>query len=432
MKIHFLGIGGSGISAAAALAKAKGFEVSGCDSNPFTEFTENFDRATLYTGHLGLHLGGVNLDLLIITPAILSLDPENEELIEAKKLSIPILTWHEFLAKYLMKDKFIIAVCGTHGKSTTTGMIAEILEDSGLDPSVVLGAIVPRWNANFRVGESKYFIIEADEFNDNFLNFHPEISIITSIEFDHPEYFKNFEDYKHSFRKFLSQTSQTIFANLSDAGVRETLVSDKASKDFHFPEIIDYSKSLEIDLPLKLVGNHNFQNALAAFQVGLAIGLDASAIKTSLMNFVGIGRRFEYLGDYKKAHIYSDFGHHPTEIKVTLKAAREKFPKNKIYVVFQPHMFSRTKVLFNDFVSVLKQALVDKIFILDIYPSREIDNGLVSAKDLVKAIDKPNIIYSSSASNLLSEIKSNLQKDDIIFFLGAGDTHNLAKQFLND
>lgn len=431
-KIHFLGIGGSGISAVAALAKAKGFKISGCDKNPFNEFTENFDQTSLFTSHSGIHPKGGKIDLLVITPAILSLDPENEELVEARKLNIPILTWHEFLAKYLMKDKFVIAVCGTHGKSTTTAMIAEILEDSGFNPSVVLGAMVKRWNANFRVGESKYFIIEADEFNDNYLNFHPDISVVTSVEFDHPEYFKDFESYKNSFRKFLSQTSQTIFANLEDSGVKETLVSDKASKDFNFPKIIDYSKSLKIDLPLKLVGNHNFQNALAAFQVGLAVGIDSVAIKQSLMNFTGVGRRFEYLGDLHGAHIYSDFGHHPTEIKVTLNASRVKFPNNKIYVVFQPHMFSRTKALFSDFAEVLKQAPVDKIFIIDIYPSREVDTKIVTSKQLVDKINKASIRYFASSENLLKEIKSTIQKDDIIFFLGAGDTHNLAKQFLND
>src|SRR3989344_7243068 len=201
-KVHFLGIAGSGASAAAKIAEAQGFQVSGCDKN--------------IAGHSPKHLK--NIDLLAVTPAIFSLDPKNPELLEAKKLGIFIITWQEFMGRFLQKDKFVIAVAGTHGKSTTTAMIGSLLEDAGLDPTVELGAEVPVWKANFKIGESKpvlsgvegFFVCEADEYNDNFLNYKPNIAVVTNIEMDHPEYFKDFQAVKKSFDKFKSQSKKVI------------------------------------------------------------------------------------------------------------------------------------------------------------------------------------------------------------------------------
>ncbi len=270
-KVHFLGIGGSGASAAAAIAEAQGFEVTGCDLEPNNEFTTKFQDSQLFKGHNPEHLychpehirfaqcrlregslarlaeskranasqnksGDSSLitqndklvDILAVTPAIYSLDPNNPELIEAKKKGIEVLTWQEFMGKYLMKGKFVIAVSGTHGKTTTTAMIAKMLEDAGLDPTVELGAIVPRWGTNFRIpsrhsglvsesqtkilklvqddDKKEYFLVEADEYNDNFFSIRPNISVVTNIDMDHPEYFKDFDAYKESFKKFLLQT----------------------------------------------------------------------------------------------------------------------------------------------------------------------------------------------------------------------------------
>ena len=204
MKVHFLGIGGSGASAAAAIAQAQGFEITGCDLEPKNEFTTQFKPSQLLKGHDPKHLAGV--DILAITPAITSLDPNNPELVEAKRKRIPVMTWQQFVGEYLTKSKFVIAICGTHGKTTTTAMIAQMLEDADLNPTVLLGAIHPKWQANYRIGEGQYFVIEADEFNDNFLHFKPDITVVTNIEMDHPEYFKDFEAVKKSFKKFLSQT----------------------------------------------------------------------------------------------------------------------------------------------------------------------------------------------------------------------------------
>lgn len=421
-KVHFLGIGGSGASAAASIAQAQGFEVTGCDLNPHNEFTTSFKSSQLFTNHNPEHLHSI--DILAVTPAIYSLNPDNPELLEAKRNDIPILTWQQFLGEYLTSDKFVIAICGTHGKSTTTAMVAKVLEDANLDPTVELGAIVPSWKTNYRVGKGGYFIVEADEFNDNFLHFKPDITIVTNIEMDHPEYFKDFEAVKESFEKFLLQTKGTIIANLSNSGVAEVLkVVMKESR----VTCIDYSKN-QMDLDLQIPGEFNVLNASAAFLVGLTLGIGPKIIKKSLNSYTGIGRRFEYIGDYMGASVYSDFGHHPTEIEVTMKAAREKFPDNKILLVYQPHMFSRTKTLFDDFVNVFKEIPIDKIFIMDIYPSREVDSGLVSSKELVDSINKKSVTYIGKVNQTLEKLKPEIQKGDIIFFMGAGDTDKLAKQ----
>lgn len=448
MRVHFLGIGGSGASAAAAIAQAQGFEVTGCDLEPFNEFTRVFKEDQLFTDHSPTHLGfhpkgagsnidpdSIGVDILAVTPAIFSLDPQNPELVAAKEKGIPILTWQQFLGEYLAKDKFVIAVCGTHGKTTTTAMIAQMLEDANFDPTVELGAVNPRWGKNFRIGKGKlvpsedegYFVVEADEFNDNFLHLKPDITVVTNIEMDHPEYFKDFADVKESFRKFLLQTRNVVLANLTDPAVAEVLTHGRGTNVAY----LDYSKN-ELNFPLTIPGEFNILNAKAAFQVGLLLRINPSVIQKSLADYAGVGRRFEYIEDYSGAKVYSDFGHHPTEIKVTMQAAREKFPNQRILLIYQPHMFSRTKALFDDFVKVFKELLIDKIFIMDIYQSREKDTGLVSSKQLVNATAKENVTYIGATSEVLKKLKPQIKKGDIVFFMSAGDTDKLAKQLVKE
>lgn len=429
-RIHFLGIGGSGASAIAAIAQSEGYIVTGCDKQPVNEFTTGFKEDQLLIGHSKDHLK--NIDALIITPAILSLDPNNEELVCAQEQNIPILTWQEFMGKNLEKDersssssKFVIAICGTHGKSTTTAMIAKVLEDAGLDPTVELGAIIPEWGKNYRIGRSKYFITEADEFNDNFLSTTPDLTVVTSLEMDHPEYFKDLESYKDSFIKFLSSTKTQIFANLNYPHLAEVIkwVMKESSVS-----AIDYTKT-EVKLDLKMPGDHNRLNALAAFQIGLFLGIEPQKIITSLNNLKGLSRRFEYIGEYKGAKVYSDFAHNPTKVEVTLKTAREQFPNSKIIAFYQPHMFSRTKALYDDFVRVFRKSPVDKVVIIDIYPSREVDTGLIKSEQLVGTINKENVIFNS-AEEIKETLAKEVNKGDVVFFIGAGDIDTMARKII--
>lgn len=425
-KVHFLGIGGSGASSVAAIAQSFGFEVSGCDINPNNDFTKDLGVEPLLQGHSPTHL--INIDILAITPAVLSQDPNNEELQQAKRLGIEVLTWQEFMGKYLESGKSVIAVCGTHGKSTTTAMIGLILEAAGLDPTVQLGAQVKEWGSNFRIGKSEYFVTEADEFNNNFLVSHPKITVITSVEMDHPEYFADLQSLQESFIKFLSQTSGHIIANISNKGVGEVV----QSLNRRFPEstdkISDYSQT-PIDFPLKIPGWFNITNASAGYQVGKTLGIDQEVMKKTLANFTGVSRRFELLGEYKGALVYTDFAHHPTEILLTLRAAREIYPDNKIWVIFQPHMFSRTYALLNDFIEVFRKVPVDQTYITDIYASRETDTGLINSRQLVEGIGKQNISYQSK-DGLITNLQNQVKPNDVIFFIGAGDIDQIANQFI--
>lgn len=422
LKVHFLGIAGSGQSAIAQIAASEGFEVSGCDSEVDNEFTKNFDPKILHQGHSADHLKDV--DILSVTPAIFSADPQNPELKVAKEKNIPILTWQEFLGKYLLKNKFVIAVCGTHGKSTTTAMIGRLLEDAGLDPTVELGALVQRWEANFRIGKSKYFICEADEFNENFLQYHPDITVVTNIEMDHPETFSNLSAVEKSFEKFLGQTKQTIVANLADSNVAHVLKDVmKKSK----VSAVDYSKN-KLNLDMLVPGKHNQLNALAAFQVGVLLGIDPYIIKFSLENFTGISRRFELLGQINGALALSDFAHHPTEVRATIEAAKERYRGKKIWVIFQPHMYSRTKALFNEFVQTFKNLAVEKIVLLDIYKARENPIEGVGSEKIVEEVNKKSVIYSNEDN--LKKLLAKADKNTVIFFIGAGPIDQLARSLI--
>lgn len=416
--VHFLGIAGSGTSACAKLAQAEGFSVTGCDNDLSGEFTNILEDIKTFEGHSPKHLDRV--DILAVTPAVLSLDPDNPELSEAKKRKIKVMTWQQFLGKYLTRNKFVIAICGTHGKSTTTAMVGKLLDDAGLDPTVLLGANTSFWQSNFRAGQGKYFVIEADEFNDNYMSLNPQIIIVTNIEYDHPEYFKNFDGYQSSFKNFLHKAKQLILANLDDENTKETLKESEISDEPFFPPVVDFSKNL-IDFPLKVFGRHNILNASAVFNLGLNLGIDPEVIKKSLQDFEGMGRRMEYLGQINGARIYSDFAHHPTEIKVTIESLRQKYHDLEIIVLFQPHMFSRTKALFDDFVEVFRNLPVKKTYILDIYPSREVDTGIVSSQQLVQAIGKENVEYAKNLNKIIGELIKKLTNNDLVIFMGAGD-----------
>lgn len=421
--VHFLGIGGAGASAVAAIAQAQGYKVTGCDKIPHNEFTTEFASDQLSEGHSPDHLEGV--DIVVYSAAIPSLEPNNEELAEARKRGLPTMQWQEFMGKYLEKDKTVIAICGTHGKTTTTAMAGLLLEDAGADPTVEVGTIVPRWQANYRVGQSKYFITEADEYNNNFYASVPDIAIVTNIEMDHPEFFKDFEEYKQSFITFLTTVKGTIIANMADEGVGAVLkVVMKQSP----VTVLDYSKS-NFGLNLQVPGEFNVLNASAVFQLGLTVGIEPDTIKKSLESFNGTARRFEKVGEYQGSPVYSDFAHHPTELEVNFKALRHKFPDSSLVAVFQPHMFSRTHALFQDFVQVLKDAPVDKIYVADIYPSRELDTGVVSSQQLVDAIKKPSVVFFSNGKKIVEELRKDRQDNTIYFFAGAGDTDKWAKEF---
>lgn len=427
-KVHFLGIAGSGTSACARLALEAGFQVTGCDKNLEGEFLKATQGIKSFNGHSPAHLK--DTDILAVSPAILSLDPDNPEILEAKSKKIKILTWQQFLGKYLTEGKFVIAVAGTHGKSTTTAMAGKMLQDCGFDPTVLLGANTHFWDNNFRIGNSKYFLIEADEFNDNYMSLEPDITILTNVEYDHPEYFKNYESYLRSFQNFLHKTKNVIIANLKNSGAKEALVEKEGTEEPFFAPVIDFSKNL-INFKLPVSGIHNIYAASAAFNLGINLGIEAGKIEKSLKTFPGIGRRMELLGEVSGAKIFSDFAHHPTAVKVATEQLKKEYPEKDIWIVYQPHMFSRTKALFKEFVQVFKSLPAKGIAVIDIYPSREVDTGMIHSKDLVEAVNDPKVEYTQDLESFINQMKKYLSEKDIVVFMGAGDIDTFIRRFLN-
>lgn len=420
--VHFMGILGSGCSAAAALTKTAGFEISGCDINLDKKlFPKNLQRIPLFSKHDPSHLE--NVDILVISPAILAFDPQNEEISRAKSRGIKILTWQNFIGTYLQKDKFVIAVAGAHGKSTTTAMIGYVLEKAGLDPSVLLGARVLAWGRNFRVGKSKYFIIEADEFNNNFFNYKPDVAVILTIDFDHPEFFKDINAILASFDKFIrgSGKKTIVIANAKDAGIQKLLVKLQR-KVF---QISSFTKPES--LRLKIPGEYNLFNATAAYLTGVLLGLEKRKIKLALSKFSGIERRTEFKGEKNGMKIFDDYAHHPREIEATTKALREIYSKKKIALVFQPHLYTRTKVLFDDFVSTFQNIPADYIFLVDIFGARE-KRGDVSSRDLVEATKSKKVQYIGSLENAYRFLKD--KEFDVLVNMGAGNIFELTQKLL--
>ena len=392
-KIHMMGIGGSGISAVALLASKMGYEVTGCDLEEQTAYAKNF-----FKGHDPNHLEGI--DFLIVSPAIYYQNKENPELVEAEKRKI-VMTWQEFLGKYLTEGKKVICIAGTHGKSTTTAMVGKLLVDAGLDPSVVVGAKIPEWEANARFGKGEYFVIEADEFNNNFLNYHPDIIVINNIEFDHPDFFKNEEEVREAFRKFVN--------NLKGEKI---LITEKDNPGEKFN--------------LKIFGEHNQKNANLVYVLGKKLGIAEETIVKSLESFSGIGRRMELIADRGGVKIFDDYAHHPTAIKTTIEGLRKEFPESRIWVIDEPHGFARTHTLLPKYDGVFNAA--DKIIVGPIFKARDSETFGITPEDVARATGNKNAIGINSFEKIKKMLLEEVKSGDIILVMGAGKSYLWARE----
>jgi len=413
MKAYFIGIGGIGVSAIAQYYLSRGWQVSGSDLED-SEILQLLKGkgAKVYVGKQKKENIAKDIDLVIYSSAVQS---DNPEMKVAEKLGIKCLSYSEALGK-LTKEYFTIAITGTHGKSTATTMLSLLLIKAGLDPTVIVGTKVKELgNSNFRIGESRYLIIEACEHKESFLNYFPDIAVITNIEPDHLDYFKNFNNVKKAFTKFAKK--------LKKGGVLITENEYKNSKDAE-----------KLKKILKVPGEYNINNALAVLAVARALKIPDKISFKALLEYKGSWRRFEEqelkIVNYK-LKIVSDYAHHPTEIKATLKAVREKYPNKKILCVFQPHQYFRTFCLFNDFVKVLKVALIDKIIVTDIYDvtgreDRKIKKK-VSSEKLVKAINKLKVIYLPK-DKIIKYLEKNLRGKEIVVIMGAGDIYKTVDE----
>ena len=429
MKVHFIGIGGIGVSALAQYYLEKGHQVSGSDlnSSEITEFLR-VKGARIYIGPQLARTVLANIDLVIYSPAV---QKNNPELMAAKKLGIKCQSYPEALGE-LTKKYFTIAVSGTHGKSTTTAMIALILIRAGLDPTVIVGTKLKEFkNSNCRVGKSNYLVIEADEHFASFLNYWPKIIVLTNIEADHLDYYKNLQNLLKTFKEYISHSSKdgVLIFNKNDKNILE-ITKNYIGDTYGFSGKQNEAK--KIKNILKIPGEHNVYNALAALTLARVLKIPDKVTYKTLSEYKGAWRRFE-IKKLRSITVVSDYGHHPTEIRATVKAAREKWPKRKIWLVFQPHQHQRTFYLFKDFVMVFKKALlkhwVNKCIITDIYgvagrEKKEIRKKVNSEK-LVKAINKKDAIYLPK-QKILNYLKKNLGGGEVVIIMGAGDIYKLT------
>lgn len=421
-----MGIGGAGISAVAFLAKNAGFEVTGCDLET-SRITGRLEKAGIPValGHNASHLE--NVDLLVHTPAVFyqsELNPEYQQALGQKKA----LIWEEFMAQNLHPGKFVIAVSGTHGKGTTSAMLSRILEEADLDPICEIGANLLDWDRrNYRVGQGTYFVCEADEFRDKFLLYKPSLAVITSIDMDHPEYFKNLAAIISSFQKFVHRLTgpKILIINASDLGCQ--LLLKNLNKEKFAGKIITYSAPKKFSL--RLPGSHIQADATAAYLAATALGIKSTLATKTLESFSGLERRMEYRGQVQGAKIYDDYAHHPTAIAANLKAAKKHFPGRRIWAVFQPHMYSRLQALFPDFVQALKMA--DKVVVTDVYSRREQNITKPSGKDLALAVGSPKATYvGGDVVNVANFLARNAGKNDVLLLMGAGDVYKISDLLL--
>lgn len=396
-KIHIMGIGGSGVSGVAILAMKMGYEVTGCDLEENTAYGKN-----IFKGHDPRHLDGV--DFCLVSPAILYQNAKHPELLEASRRGM-LMTWQEFLGKHLLKDKKQICIAGTHGKSTTTAMAGKLLTDAGLDPIVTVGARVPEWDGSSRFGKGEYAVIEADEFNNNFLNYSPEIAIINNIEFDHPDYFKNEVEVQESFSKF----SKNLVG-------RKILITQKDSLNKKFN--------------LKVFGLHNQKNANMVYLLGRKLGIKDEDIVKSLESFTGIGRRAEFIGETGGVKIFDDYAHHPTAIAATLEGLREQYPKNKIWVVVEPHGYVRSHALLNNYAGVFDQA--DNVIIGPIFKARDKETFGLTPDSIVTASKHKEIVGIESIEKIKDIIIKEVKSNDVVIVMGAGKSYLWARELLLD
>ncbi|MDA3934517.1 MAG: UDP-N-acetylmuramate--L-alanine ligase [Gammaproteobacteria bacterium] len=455
--VHLVGIGGSGMSGIAEVLLNLGFAVSGSDLRD-SKVTRRLRElgAQIQIGHRAENL--VAADVVVVSSAV---PADNPELQRAHDLRLPVVQRAEMLAE-LMRFREGIAVAGTHGKTTTTSLTAGLLAEAGLDPTFIIGGLVHAFGSHARLGDGRYLIAEADESDGSFLLLQPVLAVVTNIDQDHLENYGNsFTRLRQAFIDFLHHLPFYGVAVLctDDAEVARLLPEVKRSVlSFGINESADVRASnirqdgrcmhFDVHLPgrqdalpmqLNLPGLHNVRNALGAIAVAHELGIAANTMQQGLLSFRGIGRRFEHLGDLPvpdghagKIEIIEDYGHHPTELEATLRAAREGWPKRRLVAVFQPHRYSRTQALFDEFVRVLS-GCADMLIICEIYPAGEapidgVDSGRLCQS--IRSRGKTDPMLMSGVDELQHELPALLQADDLLLLLGAGDIGALGNLLL--
>jgi UDP-N-acetylmuramate--alanine ligase len=445
-RIHLIGIGGTGLSAIARVLLEMGTGVSGSDRAE-SAFTRELVRlgASIQIGHRAENLG--QAELVVRSSAI---PDDNPEVAAARKAGIPVLKRADFLAS-LMQGKTGIAVAGTHGKTTTTAMIAWMLSELGQQPSFIAGGVLANLGVNARAGSGRAFVIEADEYDRMFLGLRPSIEVITNVEHDHPDCYPTPADFQAAFSEFvrLLPSGGVLIACADDPGAAALLAEAQQlgrsaiSYGLEQPRMVSASQleanpaggfSFYASLPgrvlavaLQVPGRHNVLNALAALAVAQTLGLDLEQACLALGRFSGTGRRFELRGKVNGISVIDDYAHHPTEIRATLSAARSRYPTGRIWAVWQPHTFSRTRTLFTEFTRCFTDA--DQVIVTEVYAAREAGQDF-SARQVVEAMQHPAARFIPDLQAVSHYLFSNLQPGDVLLVLSAGDADQVSSDVL--
>jgi len=446
--IHFIGIGGAGMGGIAEVLLNQGYRISGSDrsENTMTQRLKDLG-ASIFKGHQAEYVQAV--DVVVVSTAIAE---DNPEVIAARQARIPVVPRALMLAE-LMRFRYGIAIAGTHGKTTTTSLVTSVLAEGGLDPTFVIGGLLNSTGSNARLGSSRYLVAEADESDASFLYLQPMISVVTNIDADHmATYQGDFNQLKKTFKDFLLHLPFYGLAVLclDDPVVREIIpevsrpmitygffeAADVRAINFEQKGTKNYFTVLRPDKPpleitLNLPGQHNVLNALATIAIATEVGVDDEAIKQGLANFSGVGRRFQIYGEYQtdngKVLLVDDYGHHPREIAVTLKAIRSAWPERRLVMAYQPHRYTRTRDLFDDFAQVLSD--VDSLLLLEVYSAGETQITGADGRSLCRNIRqraKVDPIFVENKEELFVALQNILQDGDVLLTQGAGDIGGIA------
>lgn len=442
LQVHFVGIGGISMSALALILLQRGWQVTGSDLKQ-SALTKRLAQngATVYTGHNAANINGAQA--VVYTSAI---PPNNAELMAADSQHIPIFTRAELLGALMAEAKCSIAVAGSHGKTTTTAMIGLMLDYAKLEPTVLIGGDLEAIHGNVKVGNGGYLVAEACEYFNSFLALKPQIGVITNIDVDHLDYFRDLDAIKHAFQRFagLIPPNGHLVALYDDVNVRDILPNLECQlvtfglvegADWQAANIELHAGGSSFDvlhkgvpmgkISLRVPGLHNIQNALAAVATGFITGLDMESIMCSFTYYQGTHRRFDLQGSYRGAIIYDDYAHHPSEIKATLAAART-FAPQRIISVFQPHTYTRTKALLQDFAEAFAEA--DLVLLVDIYAAREQNTYGITSAHLAEQMQNkhPKAYYAGSLQNAAAYLRHRLHQGDLLLTMGAGDVYRIA------
>jgi UDP-N-acetylmuramate--alanine ligase len=449
-RVHFVGIGGAGMSGIAEVLVNQGFAVSGSDLAE-SRTTRHLRQlgATVHQGHAAAHVQGA--DVLVVSSAVAAANPEVQA---ARELRIPVVPRAEMLAE-LMRFRRGIAVAGTHGKTTTTSLTASLLAEAGEDPTFVIGGLLNAWGSNAKLGEGQYLVAEADESDGSFLLLQPVVALVTNIDRDHLDaYEQSFDNLRKAFLEFLHHlpfygaavlciddpivaemiplvTRAVVTYGLSEQADVSGTELRQEGRMMHFQAHLP-GRSEPLAVSLNLPGVHNVRNALGAMAVAWELGLDLPAITPSLAAFQGVGRRFAEVGQFAlpkgKVMVVEDYGHHPSELAATIAAARAGWPGRRIMLVFQPHRYSRTRDLFDEFSQVLASG--DAVVLTDVYAAGEepidgIDSGALCQS--IRARGRVNPVLVSNVHDIPRELPAMLEDGDLVLLLGAGNSGQVAQ-----